>query len=109
MFAAALDQSLRAGDVGGAVVRGMPGAELVPSAGHRTYGFDIPSEHLGRLAVPLPPEMVFPETMARFSPKNRAQALGSLRTAHTERPVDQQFIDEASAYTEAMLKQLRGN
>lgn len=108
LYGAALDTSLQTGDVGGAVMRAAPGTPLTPTGGsHRTYGYNIPGEHMGRLEVPLPPEMVFPDTFARFSPKKRAQALGSLRSSHTQRPVDQQFIDQASEYTDARLKALR--
>jgi hypothetical protein len=106
-YGAALDPTLKTGDVGGAVMHAAPGLPLMPTEGsHATYGFNLPGEHLGRLQVPLPPEMAFPETAAKF-PQGGGKFLGSLRTAHWARPVDQQFIDQASAYTQARLKALR--
>lgn len=104
-YRAALDPSLQTGDVGGAVMRASPGGILTPSS-HGTYGYNIPGELRGRLEVPVPAEMVFEDTFARF-PGKPAQALGSLRMAHTQRTVDQELIDSLSSYSEAMKRALR--
>jgi len=106
LYGAALDPTLKTGNIGGAVMRAAPGAELTAGM-HPTYSMNIPGEHMGRLAVPLPPEMLFGEQMSRFGPKKRAQALGSLRSKHHMQPIDQRFIDDASRYTEARLNALR--
>lgn len=106
LYGAALDPTLQTGNIGGAIMRAAPGAELTPGM-HPTYSMNIPGEHMGRLAVPLPPEMLFGEQMSRFGPAERGQALGSLRTKHHMQPIDQRFIDDASRYTEARLKALR--
>jgi hypothetical protein len=84
-----------------------PGASIIkkPKNPHTTYKTQIAGDYLGGLEYQLPPEIAFrdfynaqkPETL-----KNSAKLGRSIELGIPTQKVDQQWVDEASAYMERM-------
>ena len=79
---------LDTGDSGLTVFKADPFAEVTKRPGkHNSYDTEIPGQAFGELADAMPPEIMFPKTMAGIQselnkagvPKTRDQALGALR------------------------------
>ena len=98
------------GDVGGAFIRGVPGASLAENPFHRSYTHGIRGAYLGEASRPISPDIAFPDVMATLSrqvnvagqPLTRSQQLGSLRSAHHYQPVTQQVLDLLGPRLEAL-------
>ena len=83
-------------------------AKLTPST-HSTYSDDIPGDFLGRLAVPLPYEMAFPDAVQAIknSPRHANTLFGTLKSSGARQQITPQLINEIGEYRRH-IKRLTG-
>jgi hypothetical protein len=83
-------------------------AKLTPST-HPTYSHDIPGNFLGRLAVPLPYEMAFPDAVQAIknSPRHANTLFGTLKSSGARQQITPQLINEIGEYRRH-IKRLTG-
>jgi hypothetical protein len=78
---------------------------------HSTYSHDIPGKFLGKLAVPTPYELSFPDAVHALrnskDPEHKKALFGSLKMFGARQKIDQQLVDEIGQYRD-MIKKLTG-
>jgi hypothetical protein len=78
---------------------------------HSTYSHDIPGKFLGKLAVPTPYELSFPDAVHALrnskDPEHKKALFGSLKMFGARQKIDQQLVDEIGQYRN-MIKKLTG-
>jgi len=81
------------------------------SSSHSTYSHDIPGSFLGKLPVPVPYELSFPDAVNALrnskDPAHKKSLFGSLKMFGARQPIDQQLVDEIGQYRDR-IKQLTG-
>jgi len=78
---------------------------------HSTYSHDIPGKFLGKLPVPVPYELSFPDAVSALrnskNPEHKKALFGSLKMFGARQKIDQQLVDEIGQYRN-MIKKLTG-
>ncbi len=83
---------------------------LTPST-HSTYSHDIPGKFLGKLPVPVPYELSFPDAVNALrnskDPEHKKSLFGTMKMFGARQKIDQQLVDEIGQYRDR-IKQLTG-
>jgi hypothetical protein len=106
-------RNLEVGTAGHGVLKFDPTRKLEDEISqHPTYGYDIPSELIGKSRYPIPLAVAAPRSMQRSLKKAKemgltlAQPFNDMSRSIVREPIDEQYINQLGEYELAMKKRL---